>query len=95
MNKSKIILICLSLFSLFLLNSILAEANPISLQDGDWPKRFGGYVEPLICDIDGDGENLEIILNEYRRIKIYNSILNELLEFSGSHSGKGNDFCQL
>ncbi len=39
--------------------TVLAQ---IPLQEGDWPKAFGYYVEPIPYDVDGDG-TLELIVN--------------------------------
>lgn len=58
--------------------TVLAQ---IPLQEGDWPKAFGYYVEPIPYDVDGDG-TLELIVNGGSQgITIYRhdgSILSEI-----------------
>ncbi len=47
-----------------------AALAQIPLQEGDWPKPFGYYVEPIFCDADGDGA-MELIVNETYGITVY------------------------
>lgn len=39
-----------------------AALAQIPMQEGDWPKLFENYVEPIPYDVDGDGD-LELIVN--------------------------------